>query len=166
MAPPPESTGGALLRQWRRLSGFSAGRRLFSLMLGRMVPYTGTISPRVEVLEPGRARVAMRDRRGVRNHLRSVHAVALMNLAEVTSGLALITHLPEDARSILRGLSIEYGKKARGRLVAESTAPRIPSSERADYEVEAVIRDADGDEVARARALWRVGPVEAPTQSR
>jgi acyl-coenzyme A thioesterase PaaI-like protein len=167
MAAEPASLGRALLGRWRQLRRLPAGARLFSALLGRMVPYTGTISPRVEVLEPGRARVEMRDRRRVRNHLRSVHAVALMNLAEVTSGLALITRLPDDARSILKGLSIEYLKKARGTLVGESNVPPIESSERREYEVEAVIRDAGGEEVARARALWLVGPVDSASgQSR
>ena len=63
--------GAELLSHWRRLGGHALGRRLFSLALGRAVPYTGSISPEVQELAPGRAVVAMRDRRAVRNHLRS-----------------------------------------------------------------------------------------------
>src|SRR5690606_31083744 len=127
---------------------------------GRMVPYTGSISPRVEALRDGYARVSMRDRRRLRNHLRSIHAVAVMNLAEVTGGLALNYGLPADARAILTGLSIEYLKKARGTLTAEAELQIPDSSERREYEFETVVRDSEGDEVARARARWLVGPRE------
>jgi acyl-coenzyme A thioesterase PaaI-like protein len=145
---------------WDRLSPLPGGKRLFSRLLGRMARYTGTIRPRVEELRPGYARVSMRDRPPVRNHLKSVHAIALMNLAEVSSGLALLYGLPPGGRAILTGLSIEFLKKARGTLTAEAELEVPRTTERQEYEFESVIRDAEGEVVARAKARWLVGPRE------
>lgn len=155
MASTPEA---AIREQWTRLSALPGGKRLFSLLLGRLVPYTGTIGARVEALGPGHARVVLRDRRRVRNHLRSVHAVALMNMAELATGLALNFALPADARSILKGLSMEYHKKARGTLTAEARAPVLADNGERDLEVTTEVRDAAGEVVATARAHWLVGP--------
>lgn len=162
----PASPGARLLALWQRLERKPGGRWMFANILGGIVPYTGTIRPQVLELRPGYARVAMRDRRAVRNHLRSVHAVALVNLAEVTSGLAMMAGLPEGARGIVTGLSIEYEKKARGPLVAVSSAPPVDASVEQEYRVEAVIRDAGGDVVARAAARWLIGPAVAAAAPR
>lgn len=145
---------------WDRLSPLPGGRRLFSRLLGRMIPYTGSIRPRVEQLGPGYAQVSLADRRRVRNHLDSVHAIALANLAEVTSGLAMHYDLPADTRAILTGLDIEYVKKARGRLIAEAHAELPPITESIDFRVKSIVTDESGDEVAIAEARWRVGPKE------
>jgi acyl-coenzyme A thioesterase PaaI-like protein len=153
-----ERPGAVLRSAWARLSPLPAGKRVFSRMIGTLAPYTGTIDPLVLELEPGHARVQMEDRRRVRNHLRSVHAIALMNLAEVATGLAIGAGLDEDARGILSGLSIEYFKKARGRLVAECDCEVPTSNERREYEIVGLIRDREGDVVARATAKWLVGP--------
>jgi acyl-coenzyme A thioesterase PaaI-like protein len=147
-------------RQWDRFAGLPGGQWLFSFSLGRLAPYTGSIRPRVLELRNGFARVGMKDRRAVRNHLNSIHAVALVNLAEVTSGLALHYGLPGHARAILTGLSIEYLKKARGLLVAEATAPLVSGDTREEIEMETSIQDAAGDIVAKAKARWLVGPRE------
>ncbi|HEU4454316.1 MAG TPA: hotdog fold domain-containing protein [Longimicrobium sp.] len=158
MSTATQSPEGVIRARWEKLSPRPGGKLLFSFLLGRIVPYTGTIGARVEELRPGFARATLRDRRRVRNHLRSVHAIALMNLAELVSGLALNFALPAEARSILVGLSIEYHKKARGTLTGEATAPVLTDGAERDLEIEAAIRDEAGDVVATAVARWRIGP--------
>lgn len=147
-----------LLNQWERMQKLPAGRTLFSMAIGRAVPYTGTISPRVLELRPGYAKVQLKERRRVRNHLDSVHAIAQTNLGEFTSGLAMLAGIPDDARGIVLGLETDYLKKARGILTAECTCePPRDASER-DLVVTAVVRDEVGDEVSRTRVRWRIGP--------
>ena len=155
------SPGARLLTMWRLLSPWPGGRWLFSVLVGRTAPYTGTIGARIVELRPGFVRAEMRDRRIVRNHLHSVHAVALVNLAEVVSGLAMLTGLPATLRAIVVGLSIEYVKKARGTLTAESTVALPEITESREVPLHATIRDAAGDEVARATVRWLVGPARS-----
>lgn len=145
-------------RLWDRWHARPGGKRLFAIVLGRMVPYTGTIRPRVEELRPGYARVVMDDRRAVRNHLSSIHAIALANLGEVTSGLAMMYSLPGEARGILTGLRVEYLKKARGSLTGECHTGEPDWRTPAEHQVSAEIRDAAGDVVCRVIATWKLGP--------
>ncbi len=157
-----------ILGLWRTLSPFPGGRWLFSRLLGRMVPYSSTIGARIEALEPGFARIGLDDRRRVRNHLGSVHAVALTNLGELASGLALVTSVPPDVRSIVVRLETLFHHKARGHLVATCRTVQEMVEADAEREVTAQIHDAEGTLVAEVRATWRLSPpVEAspPTES-
>ena len=151
--------GQRLRALWRRLAPLPGGRRLFGFLLGRIVPYSATLGARVEVLEPGHCRVALRDRRAVRNHLDSVHAMALANLAELASGLAVVVGLPAGVRGIVTAFSISFVKKARGRLTAECRVLGLDAvvSEQ-EREAAVTISDAGGDVVARATARWRLRP--------
>jgi uncharacterized protein (TIGR00369 family) len=153
-----ESPGQRLLALWHRLSPLPGGRWLFGRLIGHEVPYSGTLGARIEALSPGRARIALSERRRLRNHLGSIHAIALANLCELASGLALVTALPEDVRGIVIRLEIDYLKKARGRLTAEGHASVPPVTSELEVMAEATIRDAAGDLLAVARVTWRLGP--------
>lgn len=157
MSTQAPALGDKILRRWQRLSALPGGRHLFSFMLGRFAPYTGSIGAQVKDLRPGYAKVELRDRHKVRNHLNCIHAIALMNLGEVTTGLALISGLKPGVRGIITGLSIEYFKKARGRLVsvAETRQPEVSGD--IEHEVQADIKDQSGEVVARCTAKWRLG---------
>ncbi|HVK75224.1 MAG TPA: hotdog fold domain-containing protein [Kofleriaceae bacterium] len=143
---------------WNLLAGLPGGKVLFSRLVGRLAPYTGTIGARVVTLRPGFCQVELDDRRGVRNHLASIHAVALVNLAELAGNAALAYSLPDDARFIVAGLSIDYVKKARGTITATSECPVPATSERVEYQVPVVMTDAGGEVVARATLRSLVGP--------
>jgi acyl-coenzyme A thioesterase PaaI-like protein len=123
-----------------------------------MTPYSGTIGARVQELAPGFCRVALRDRRRVRNHLASVHAMALANLAEMTSGLAVLAALAPGVQGIVTGFSISYQKKARGRLIAECRVSGLEVTGEREQEAAVTVTDGAGDVVARATARWRLRP--------
>jgi len=148
-----------LLRDlWNLLSGMPAGKAVFSRLVGRVAPYTGSIHATVTVLRAGYAEVQMPDRRAVRNHLDCVHAIALANLAELAGNVALMYSLPDDARFIVGGMDIAYTKKARGMITAVGESPIPRTAGRAQYDVSVSLRDAGGDEVARAVLHSLVGP--------
>ncbi len=135
------------------------GRRMFSKIVGSFIPYTGSISPQIEEWDNGHCRVAMKDSRKVRNHLNCVHAIALANLGELSTGLATISILPEGAKIILKELKIEYIQKAKGPLyaIAESgVLNQELSSENVTHIVHSKIFDKSQAHVCSAQATWYI----------
>lgn len=161
MSRPGTSPEERVVWLWRRFGKSAIGRRIYSLLFGRMVPYTGSIHPLIEEISPGRATVSLQDRRGLRNHLNSIHAIALANVGELASGLALIAALPESAKGIVTRLEIDYLKKARGSLTAIGEA-QVPESisEATTLQASATIWDREGDSVATVTAHWLLSPRE------
>ena len=149
---------GAIMAWWSRLQPWPGGRLIFSLMLGWRAPYTGNLGARIEELQPGFARVTLRDRRRLRNHLRSLHAIALINLGELATGLAVLSTIPTNMRGIVLNIHADYLKKARGTLTATAHF-ELPPTVREDTvcEVEAQLQDQTGETVTRVRATWLIG---------
>lgn len=144
---------------WLKLSRVPGGRKLFNRILAKAIPYTGSIGAEVIRLEAGHCVVRLRDRRAIRNHLGSIHAIALANLGELAGNLALAFSLPDDARFIVTSLLIDFQKKARGTLIAECQCPPSATSERTEYTLIVNIRDADEKIVSQVTLKTLVSPI-------
>lgn len=102
-----------VLALWQKLSPIPViGTRLFSVAFGQKAPYFSSIRPRFTVLEPHRAELVIPHRRRVRNHLGTVHAIALCNGLEAAMGALAEASIPADKRWIPKGMEVSYTAKA------------------------------------------------------
>jgi acyl-coenzyme A thioesterase PaaI-like protein len=143
---------------WSIVQQLPAGGRIMGNLIGRMAPYSGTIYPEVLELAPGHAKVLMRDTRRVRNHLNSVHAIALMNLGEITTGIAMLASMAPNTRGIPVKLSMEYLKKARGPITGSCDCQLLENNDRRELDIVGDLTNAQGEVVARMHARWQLGP--------
>ena len=138
-----------LLTQWNRYGGSAIGRMLFSWKISRVAPYSGSIKAQIVSLKAGSALVSIQDRRSIRNHLNSIHAIALTNLGELASGLAMLAALPMNIRAIVV------------KLIAEGSAsPPESVAEPIVISAIATIKDNSGDTVALVNVSWLLSPKE------
>lgn len=144
---------------WQRLHKKPAGKWLFSQIMNHMVPYSGSIRAKVVSLAPGQVTLQLKDKRKIRNHLHSIHAIALTNLGEYCSGLALYTSMPEHIRGIVVKLETEYYKKARGTLTAVSHCQCPDVLSNTIYLVNTEIKDQNHELVAKTITHWRLSPI-------
>ncbi len=88
------------------------GDRLFSFAFSQVAPYFWTIRPRFTVIEANHAEVVIPKRRGVKNHIGTVHAIALCNGLEAAMGVLAEASIPSDKRWIPKGMEVSYTAKA------------------------------------------------------
>jgi acyl-coenzyme A thioesterase PaaI-like protein len=152
-------TPNQALAMWRKLSGRPGGAWLFSRLICLKAPYFASIRPRFEELRPGYCRIRLAKRRAVLNHIGTVHAIAMCNLAELAGGTMTEVTIPPTHRWIPKGMTVEYLKKAATDVVgvAEPLSPAV-GEEAADYPVQVTVSDANGEAVFRAVITMWVGP--------
>jgi acyl-coenzyme A thioesterase PaaI-like protein len=102
----------AVLDLWKKISALPLGKRVFSLAFSQKAPYFATIRPRFTVIEPGHAELVIPNRRGVHNHIGTVHAIALCNGLEAAMGALAESTIPSDRRWIPKGMEVAYTAKA------------------------------------------------------
>ena len=151
----PNST----LDTWRRLSTKPAGKWAFTRVVCWKAPYFGSIRPMLVDLRPGLCEVHMKKRRRVLNHIGTVHAIAMCNMAELAGGTMTEVTVPSDYRWIPKGMTVEYITKAETDLKAVARIDPIPSfAEAADLPVTVTVTDAGNQPVLRAVITMWVSP--------
>jgi acyl-coenzyme A thioesterase PaaI-like protein len=126
------------------------GDRLFSFAFAQVAPYFWSIRPRFTVIEPNHAEVVIPKRRGVQNHLGTVHAIALCNGLEAAMGVLAEASIPSDKRWIPKGMEVSYTAKATSDITchADTEAPDWTS-----------VPDAGGEVLVRVRGVRDDGTV-------
>ena len=146
---------------WRNLSTKPLGKWLFSRLVCFKAPYFATITPRFEEMTPGYAKVSMKNRRRVQNHIQSIHAIAMCNLAELGAGTMMEASLSENMRWLPRGMTVQYLKVAKTDIVAECVASQpndIADGPARDVIVKCDIKDAAGNIVCHADIAMYISP--------
>ncbi|MDX1507879.1 MAG: hotdog fold domain-containing protein [Woeseiaceae bacterium] len=115
------------MQHWQRLSKRPAGKWLFSRIVCLTTPYFSSIGPRFVELERFRSVVTLRKRRKVHNHLGTVHAIAVCNLAEAAAGVMTHASMPSNYRWIPKRMSVEYLLKAETDLKAVAVIDPPPA---------------------------------------
>ncbi len=153
-----EQTTPWLYQLWQETLKYPGGRWLFSRFLAWKIPYSGSLRAQVRRLEPGYCLLQVKDRPALRNHLGSIHALALANAGELCSGLALHTMLPNRLRGIPVEIHTQYLQKARGTLRAHGRLmDPLPESE-GEIRVEGKIENNEGKIVAITIVKWTIAP--------
>ncbi len=146
-----------LLRLYRKFIRYPAGHWMFSRAVCFKAPYFGSIRPRILRLEHSRCEASIPHRRAVQNHIGTVHAIALCNLAELCAGVMTDASLPADMRWIPKGMTVSYLKKASGtmRAVATPDIPIASATEGYDLPINVDVFDPAGVKVFNAEIrMW------------
>jgi acyl-coenzyme A thioesterase PaaI-like protein len=152
------------LKLYNKLTRYPLGRWLFTRLICFKAPYFGSISPRFELLEVGKAVVSMPRKRAVKNHIGTIHAIALCNLAEMIAGTLIEVSLPKTMRWIPKGMTVRYTKKsAFARVTGTGILPPLQGEVAQDVIIPVVVRGTDGTVVLEADITMYVSPRPAKT---
>jgi acyl-coenzyme A thioesterase PaaI-like protein len=150
----------SLLRLYKKFTKYPFGHWFFSRAVCFKAPYFGSISPKLILLENGRCEAVIKDRRAVHNHIGTVHAIALCNLAELCAGVMIDASLPKGMRWIPKGMTVSYLKKASGLMHAIAT-PMITIEARDssyDLPINVDIVNTSGEKVFHAEIRMWMSP--------
>ena len=101
-----------VLDLYTKVTRLPQGHRLFSLLFSQKAPYFGTVRPRFVELRPNYAELSIKKRRGVQNHIGTVHVIAICNGLEAAMGALAEATIPADKRWIPKGMEVAYTAKA------------------------------------------------------
>lgn len=98
--------------------------------------------------------MSLKQRWAVQNHIKTVHAIAVCNLVEMSMGLVAEATIPPHLRWLPKGMDIQYVKKATGKLIATSDIDPVTFFQLQKYPgdvaVPVIVKNAEGAVVAKA----------------
>ncbi|ENX40409.1 hotdog fold domain-containing protein [Acinetobacter sp. NIPH 2100] len=142
---------------WNKVSALPAGKWTFTRMLCLKAPYFSSISPLFEELKANSCKISIKKKRNVLNHIGTVHAIAMCNMAELAGGTMTEVTVPNTHRWIPKGMTVEYLKKAETDLIAIATPvePDYDWEKAGEYLVNVDVLDQHNEKVFHATiTMW------------
>lgn len=124
----------ALLDLYKKFQRYPFGNALFSRVVCFRAPYFGSVSPKLQSLEAGKAVITFKRRRSVQNHIGTVHVIAICNALEMAMGICAEATIPKHLRWLPKSMSVQYPAKSTTQIIT-ATATVDPESFQADSEV-------------------------------
>ncbi len=148
------------LKVWKTLQNKPAGKWTFSKMICLKAPYFSSISPLFNTLEPNYCEIKIKKQRSVLNHIGTVHAIAMCNMAELAGGTMTEVTVPSSHRWIPKGMTVDYLKKADTDLTAIATPAdaNFVWNEGCDYLVNVEVKNTRNETVFKAVISMWVSP--------
>ena len=141
-------------------------RTLAGTLLRVASPFNAPLRANVLTWDPTLCRLQIPNRRVLHNHLRGVHAGALVTAGESAAGLMLLRSFPFSRyRLILKDLTITFQRQARTDLVAEASQPQeevdriragLDRGEPQVISLETRISEPSGERLSVVRTTWQV----------
>lgn len=139
---------GPMLRTWQKRSSSRLGRWRFGRLVCRRTPYARVLRPRFIELRPALCKVAIANRKQVRDSQGSVQCLA--DLCELAAGMVTEVTIPPSLTWVLRGMTIEYLRRAETGVTATARLDKGEWSDAQNVGVPVSVVDDKGAEVVRA----------------
>ena len=90
------------------------------------------------------------------NHINTVHAIAMCNMAEFSGGLMTEVSVNDNSRWIPSGMTVKYLKKAKTDLTAISDGSGIDWNQEGEILVPVIIKDTNNETVFTAEITMNI----------
>jgi acyl-coenzyme A thioesterase PaaI-like protein len=144
------------------LARFPGGKRVFSLGFTRKAPYFRSIRPQFVQIRPNFASLRLPDRRAVRNHIGTVHAIAVCNGLEAAMGALAEATVPAGKRWLPKGMTVSYLAKSTSDLVC--TAETDPADWEGGPDVPVRVRAVRDDGTVVVEGVINLWVTEKPSR--
>jgi hypothetical protein len=139
---------------YNKLENKVFGKKMFVFMIQCKSPYIRSISPCVEEFNPRYCKCSITEYNRIQNPFHSIHAIALANLGELTSGLVMLEYLASKQKiGIVTTIECVYFKKANGKITArcDKESLHIHSGS-----IVSKLYDSHNDCVCQIKTIWTI----------
>ena len=132
---------------------------LLTKLFSTHVKFAGTTGVKLESVNNNHAKLVLKNRKKIQNHIGGIHAIAAGVLAESATGIAFGMNVPDTKVPLLKSLTIHFKRRMQGDLSAYATMSEaqidlVQSEDKGDMFIPVTITDESGEEPIECVMEW------------